>query len=77
MKYSYLRRLKDGKEFCIPEQDVAGTLKQGFELVEEAQEEIQVVKVEEPKEQSFQCPLCEFNTKFENALKIHKGRRHK
>ena len=77
MKYSYLRRLKDGKEFCIPEQDVDGTLKQGFELIGEAQEVAQVVKTEEKKEIVFQCPLCEFQTQFEKALKMHKGRKHK
>ena len=77
MRFFNLRRKKDGKEFTISENDVDGTLKQGFEMIGEIKQE-EEVKVEElKKEQTFQCPLCGFQTRFEHALGLHKGRMHK
>ena len=78
MRFFYLRRNKDGKEFTIAEQDVDGTLKQGFTMVGPVEEETkteEAPKLEEKK--TFQCPICGFQTEHEKALKMHKGRMHK
>lgn len=77
MKHFYLKR-KDGQIFAIPEQDVDGTLKQGFTMVGPVEEETKIEetpRVEEKK--TFQCPICGFQTEHEKALKMHKGRMHK
>lgn len=78
MRFFYLRRKKDGKEFTIAEQDVDGTLKQGFEMVGEVEQRAEAVAPEQPKEtKMYQCPICGFQTEHEKALKMHKGRMHK
>jgi hypothetical protein len=69
MNYVYVKRLKDGATFDIPEKNLEDTLKQGFELVSAVNVTAEVPQVEE-----FVCPICDKVFKTEQGLKVHKSK---
>lgn len=77
MKYTYVRRIKDGQTFDVPDADLEETLKRGgFELVEEVKivsTPPVVIDKTNITVDKIVCPLCDKEFKSEHGLKIHKS----
>ena len=73
MKYIYLRRKSDGQVLDIPEDQVAETLKHGFERVPiVVQTDVPTVAPVVAAE-GFPCPLCDKSFKTEQGRRVHKN----
>lgn len=74
-EYVYVRRLKDGQVLDIPKKHLEMTLKKGFELIGDV-----TVYPETATEQDdttgLVCPLCGFEAKGVQSLRMHKMKKH-
>ena len=62
---------------CTPTEVSVEVIEENEEVIENSEEEEEeTVQSAEKLKENFECPICDFTSKWENGLNVHLGRKH-